>query len=201
MIIAFCGMDGSGKTTLSRALKNELIKKGYSAAVIEPFRYILFDPILKLLRKTEGGAGFGHKKNKFWLFRLWPLLALFDHWVQFLFRIRPLAKNFDYVICDRFFWDFAASFNYFGYTTPWIEKLYLRLIPEPDITFVLDLPPEEARQREQGVPHPAEFFAPQRKFYLKIAKKHNLEILNSAQKLKSILGDITRTRTHHEQIT
>lgn len=190
MIIAFCGMDGTGKTTLSRALKEELVKQGHSAIVIEPFRYILFDPILKPLRGTEGESKLGQKKNRLFLLKLWPLFALLDHWVQFLVKIRPLTKKYDYVIADRFFFDFAASFNYYGYTTPWLEKLYLRLLPKADLAFVIDLPTEHAQRREQKNRHDYDFFVQQREFYQKLAQKLKLPVVKTTSGTKKALNEV-----------
>ena len=180
MIIAFCGMDGSGKTTLSRRVKEELVKKGHSAVVIEPFEYVIWAPLLKLLGGGERlvSAG-GEKKNNFFLFKLWPFLALFDHWAQFLFKIKTLEKKYDYIIADRFFFDFAASFKYFGYTTKWLDKLYLKLIPKTDLTFVLDLPPEIALEREQDGSHSLNFFSYQRAYYLALIEDFRLHKLNA----------------------
>ena len=190
MIIAFCGMDGSGKTTLSRKLKEELAKKALSAAVVEPFKYSIFAPILKFLGGNERlVSAAGEKKNRFFLFKLWPILALFDHWVQFLFKIKPLEKKCDYVIADRFFFDFAASFKYFGYTTKWLDKIYLKLIPKPDLTFVLDLPPEIAMGREQKDQHSLEFFSHQRDYYIDLVERFDLQKLDALKDVSELLEE------------
>ena len=193
MIVAFCGVDGSGKTTLSLKLKEQLANRGHSAVVIEPFKYIIWSPLLRLFGGGKRLASpRGEKRNTFPLFRLWPLLALLDHWLQFLFRIKPLEKKYDYLICDRFFFDFAASFSYFGYTTDWLNKLYLRLIPKPDLTFILDLSPEVALAREKDGRHSLEFFSYQRKYYLGLPKKFSLQKLNALTESQRLTKEILK---------
>lgn len=194
MIIAFCGMDGSGKTTLSRGLKEELVKKGHSAVVFEPFKYVIWASLLKLLGGGERLVSVGsEKKNHFFLFKLWPLLALFDHWIQFLFEIKPLGKRYDYTIADRFFFDFAASFKYFGYTTKWLDKLYLKLIPKPDLTFILNLPPEIALEREQDGSHSPDFFSHQRAYYLALIEDFRLHKLNALLGTEELVKAVCKT--------
>lgn len=187
MIVAFCGMDGSGKTTLSQKLKEELVKRGHLAVVIEPFRYVVWAPLLRLVgdgRRLISPRG--EKRNRFFLFKLWPLFALLDHWVQFLFYIKPLEGRYDYIICDRFFFDFAASFAYFGYTTEWLDRLYLRLIPKPDLTFVLDLPPRIASEREEGGSHSLDFFSQQWGYYSGLAEKFGLQKIDASAPIQGL---------------
>ncbi len=191
MIIAFVGMDGSGKTTLSRKLKEELVRQSHSAVVVEPFKYLVFAPVLKFLGGNERlVSARGEKKNHFFLFKFWPILALFDHWIQFLFKIKPLEKRYDYVIADRFFFDFASSFKYFGYTTSFLDKLYLRLVPKPDLTFVLDLPPETALEREKGGQHSLKFFSYQRGYYSDLVKRFGLQKLDASKDVPALLEEI-----------
>ncbi len=189
MIIALCGMDGSGKSTLAAALKDEVEKRGRSAVVIAPYRYFLLTSLLELVKKVRGrenkqitraGNPFLLKKNKNLLFTFWPFIALVDHWTYFVFKIKPLDWRYDYVISDRFYYDFAAGYKYFGYTNSFVERLYLRLIPRADKTFVLDLDPEEARDREQGEKHKLDFFKNQREYYLKLATKFDLNLIDTS---------------------
>lgn len=192
MIIAFSGMDGSGKTALSQKLKEELVARGYSVVVIEPFRYVVWTPLLKLFRRggdfvSTGGC---EKRNRFFLFKLWPLLALLDHWVYFLLKIKPLKRKYDYVIADRFFFDFAGSFKYFGYTTEWLDKLYLKLVPKPDLTFVLDLPPGTALDREVKGAHTISFFISQRRYYLGLSSKFDLRCLDASSSTQELVEKV-----------
>jgi len=197
VIISFIGVDGSGKTTLARKVKNELRKRGYSVIVIKPFRYLFLSLILKFTRRAiflfgdktstfNKKSSFLREKNKYLVFKLWPLLALIDHWFYFMFKIRPLARKYDYLITDRFFFDFASSYKYFGYTTEWLDKIYLKLIPKPDLTFVLDLKPELAFEREKGDVHTLDFFQLQRVYYLELIKKFKLERIDSSKKTEEL---------------
>ena len=198
MTIAFIGIDGSGKTTLSQKLKEELTKRGYSAVVTKPFDYLIFSPVFKIIKKIIVSSKdakenpFLKKKNKLLLFRLWPFLALIDHWLYFLIKIKPLERKYDYVICDRFFFDFGTSFNYYGYTTNWLNNLYFKLIPKPDLTFVLDLSPEKARKREKKCAHSLEFFEFQRASYLDLAREFKLPKINSSLGVEKALERVLK---------
>lgn len=194
MIIAFSGVDGSGKTTLAKALAEILRERGCSVRIVSPFRYFLWTPWLGFLRRrvvlptlpeTDSWSG-GPPA----LFRLWPLLALLDHWVYFLVKLRPLAKRYDYLITDRFFFDFGASFTYFGYTFPFLDRVYTKLIPEPDLGILLDVSPELAEQRETDDRHQSEFFIKQCRYYLSLAERESLLVLDARQTTDQILGEL-----------
>ena len=174
LLVVFIGVDGSGKSTLANRTVTELEREGFDAVCIMPFEYILLSPIIALFKKKAGNGSDKRatrnpllnegKKNP--LFQLWPFLALVDNWVYYLFRILPLLRKKQIIVCDRYFYDFVTSFEHFGFSRRSVSLIYRNLLPKPDLTFVLDVTPEVAKRREKGDCHSLPFFRAQRARYL-----------------------------------
>ena len=141
LFIVFEGGDGSGKSVQSRALFRRLRQQGYPA----------------LLTREPGGSALGENLRR-WLKRsqgLSPLteLSLFTAARSQLVAevVRPTLQSGNMVICDRFT---ASTVAYQGYGRGLDLKLVQRLNRlasdglAPDLTVLLDLPPEGALSRK-----------------------------------------------------
>lgn len=185
MLIAFCGVDGSGKTTFANKTVDYLRKEDYSVKLIKPFEYLL----LKNYLKTKDSKVILNKKSKPYYYKFWGFLALIDNLLYYLVRIKPLLKKYDFVICDRYFYDFVTSFLYYGFIFKWFAKIYLNILPKPGLLFVLDVTPKLALKREKIDKHSIDFYKEQTKCYKKISQK--LGILLDTSK-KNIFPDIKK---------
>ncbi len=134
MLIAFEGIDGSGKTTHSRKLYFKLRDLGYDSEwTSEPTK----GPIGTIIRKAlKGELEFDTK--------ILALLFAADR-IYHNERISPLLKEGKVVISDRYI---LSSLAYQGLELP-IEWVYLinRWARMPDIIIYLDLKPEDAIRR------------------------------------------------------
>lgn len=155
-LIVFSGIDGSGKTTQSIKTTELLRKRGAKAISIKVFSYLLLRyPIglLKILKKNKQGFSARKNpllnyKNKNPLCKILPFIFLIDHWLYFVFKIYPKLLIYDYVVCDRYFFDFVPSYFEFGYASDKIICLYVKLIPRPDFFFFLQIFPKAAFERK-----------------------------------------------------
>jgi len=74
-----------------------------------------------------------------YLFMLLIPLAILDNWFTFLSIYRPILNKRE-LICDRYFYDKVARAVYYG-ICPWlIARIWIRLIPKPDVVFFLTEP-------------------------------------------------------------
>lgn len=182
MIIALMGVDGSGKTTLSYLLKNLLEKKNKKVLVVKVFDYLILRYFLKVIKvlvnKKLKAHGFPAEKNKKLVFKLWPLVAYFDNLLFYLIKIWPLKFKYDYVICDRYFYDMAVSYSYLGFSTKWLYNLYIRIIPEPKYAFILDVNPEIAFRRAKEFD--LNYFIEQRELYLDLVRRKNFQLIDAS---------------------
>jgi dTMP kinase len=143
--ITFEGPEGAGKTTHSLLLCNYLRKKGYKVVhthepggtlFTEYIREILLNPKLNIFPLTE---------------LLLYSASRAQHTIEI---IKPALKKGNIVVCDRYS---DATIAYQGYG----RKLNLKLIYflnkiasdglEPDLTILLDIPPEIGLKRNKNV--------------------------------------------------
>lgn len=88
-------------------------------------------------------------------------IAFIDSFVEYISKVSPLLGK-SIVIFDRYFYDHVI--DYLDVCPKWLVKCYLHLIPEPDIIFILDLPPEIAYERKKERSRA-------RKHYLSLARR------------------------------
>ncbi|MDM8549511.1 dTMP kinase [Desulfobacterales bacterium HSG2] len=137
MFITFEGTEGSGKTTLVRCVFEFLQKKGYDCIMTrEPGNTKIGKKIRKLLLDPD---------NK----DMVPLTELLLYMADRAQHIKELVKPSLYegkvVLCDRYY-DATLAYQGFarGLDIEFISKLHKLILDDfkPDLTFLLDLPPE-----------------------------------------------------------
>ncbi len=137
LFLTFEGLDGSGKTTQARLLKAHLEGMG-----------------LPVLLTREPGEGIPEVERWLRTVPLGPeaeaLLFAADRWEHVRKTILPALERGQVVISDRYL-DSSLAYQGYGRGLPleWIRAVAGGL-PRPHLTFLLDLPPEEARRRKGG---------------------------------------------------
>ncbi|MFC1682617.1 dTMP kinase [Candidatus Zixiibacteriota bacterium] len=211
MIIAFTGMDGSGKSLQAKALSDSLHDEGFhSHYVWSRWSPLLLRPLIGLGRMLMGGRGgsedemyktFQQGKRKMFqrpiLAQIWKILACVDYSLQVLFKIGIRSKGRNIVVCDRYVHDLLVDLGTnFGYDSEQIAQLWssrlLCLFPKPDLVFLLDLPPEVAFERKEDVP--LSYLRDRRALYESMRKLQDVELVDATGSIEE-LGDILHRRT------
>ena len=203
-LICFTGIDGSGKTTLSKILVEALNKNGvkcrYVYGRLEPF---LLKPFISIGRRIflKGKDMFENyteysntkreemKRNSFLSWAYWNIL-LFDYLLQLLFKIRlpyMLGKN---IVCDRYVYDtvitdLSVDMSYSKSEIRNMIKRFFYIAPKPDLSFLIDLSEEIAFQRKDDTPS-IEYLKERRKIYLEVGKEEGMMILDGSKNLNEI---------------
>ncbi len=144
MFITFEGGEGSGKSYQSRKLYNHLLKEGYSALLTrEPGGTPLGDAIARWVKHSEEPIP-----------AVTELLLFNASRSQLVSQvIAPALKQGVVVICDRYCDSTVAYQGHArGMDTGEIESIN-RLATgglKPDLTFLLDIAPEEGLKRKSG---------------------------------------------------
>ena len=175
--VSFSGVDGAGKSTQIDRLYARLKQAGLRVRVLR-----FWDDVARLTRLREGA---GHKvfkgekgigspeapinrrdKNV----RGWPmtLFRLFLYFVDAL-SVRRAVKDalrgtVDFVIFDRYIYDELANLELKNPLIRAYVRTVMKLVPRPDVSFVLDADPDAARARKPE--YPVEFIRMNRVAYM-----------------------------------
>jgi len=138
MLIAFEGLDQSGKETQARQLRARLEKDGRKvhAASFPDYETPIGQEIAKALR--------GEREFTPDVMQLLYIANRFEYKPRF---DRWLAEG-GVVVCDRYLASSIAYGEAQGLDAAWLEQIQ-RLLPRPSLTLLLDIAPETAVSRKR----------------------------------------------------
>ncbi len=123
------------------------------------------------------------------------------HWLEFLVgtltQIHPVKFRNGLVISDRCYYDFLVDPKRFRLNLPlWVLRLGGRLLPRPDLAFLLDAPTEVLQSRKQEVPA-AETQRQRDAFLAVVQALPNGRVLDATQSPERIAADAVRIILDH----
>jgi thymidylate kinase len=177
--VSFSGIDGAGKSTQIDELAASLSREGLRVRV-----YRFWDDIARLTRVREGAGhrvfkgdkGIGrpeapiHRRDK--NVRGFPMacVRLFLYMADAISLRRvtesALRGDADFVIFDRHIYDELANLDLANGAMRAYARLVMKIVPRPDVSFVLDADPKVAHARKPE--YPLEFVRMNRQAYLEL---------------------------------
>ncbi len=162
-LIAIEGIDGAGKSTLARYLKEKLEQMGFPVFLsAEPTK----GKYGKLLKRLI-------KKGKISLEEEYELFLL-DRKNHVKYKIIPALRKGKIVLLDRYYLSNAAYQGARGIPVDEIIKQNEKFAPVPDFVLYLDIQPEKAlkrKLRKEAFFEEKEFLKLVRSYYLQILKR------------------------------
>jgi len=180
-LVSFSGIDGAGKSTQIDALRFLLAGTGSQVRVI-PF----WDEVarLKNLREAsghrifKGDKGVGspqrpiERRDKNVRSRTMSLVRLFLYTVDALsLRLvvrRARRSGAGFLICDRYAYDEFVNLNLRNPFMRLYVRFMMKIVPRPDVSYILDADPIQARARKPE--YPLEFLYTCRESYLTLSQ-------------------------------
>jgi len=182
MFVSFSGIDGAGKSMQIENLHHWLSEAGLRVRIMA-----FWDDVAVLGRvrefsthtlfNSQKGIGTPEKpvdrRDKNVLSWYMTPLRFFLCFLDAL-RLRRIvrrvlaSKQFDVVIFDRYLYDQLATLWLHGRLSRIYIRLLLKIVPHPDVAYVLDANPAQARERKPE--YPLEFLSSYRAAYLALSR-------------------------------
>jgi dTMP kinase len=137
LLIAFEGLDQSGKQTQAERLRDRLVDAGRQVRLLSFPAYET--PIGAEIRSALTG-------NREWPADVMQLLYIANRYEERPLIERELARG-TILVCDRYTASSIAYGESQGLDASWLRDVQ-RHLPRPDITFLLDIAPEASAQRK-----------------------------------------------------
>lgn len=209
-LLCFTGIDGAGKTTLSKRLIKILNEKGFKCeyvyARLNPFilrPFILMGDQLFLRGKNVSKnypAYCGTKREAInrhpFLSTIYQRILLLDYFLQIFVTVKLPVIFGRNIVCDRYVYDtvitdLAVDMNYSRDQVLDLINSLLRFFPKPDVTFLTDIPEEIAYSRKNDVPS-IEYLKERRGVYLSIGKEYGMVVLDGSRTLEELQHEIEK---------
>jgi thymidylate kinase len=178
ILITLSGTHGSGKSTNAGKCYYLLNRAGYRFSylrnqdLIDPFGFIV-RRVAKVLH-TEPNRVEKLRPTRV----LWSLYLFFIYCPVLIAGIK-LRRMLGYsIVCDRYVYDLIVAFGDYDEHVP-LESTFLRLVPRPDVSFVMDAP--EQRILVDRPEHTAEFIQKEKWLYLKLVDAFNLTKISTSE--------------------
>lgn len=198
MIVSFSGNDGSGKTTLGKALIKVLKDKKIRIEYRHEYDYVFIKHIFKLIgqkrvtkerqkylidQKEDPSKYSGQKLTV--AQKLWPYIVWADNLFTVLYY-KIFYRN-RVIFLDRYPYDMYLSFQYMGRANWLIRKLFLS-IPKADVQMIFYANPATAMERKKADhEYPLDFYVTQLKRYKEIARLKKIETHNTEEPLEETI--------------
>ncbi len=186
LFVTFEGVEGSGKTTVAKAIAENLRQKGLTVTVTaEPGDTSVGRQIRQLLATIDERTAWTE-----------TFLFLADRAEHVAKVIKPALERGEIVLCDRFT-DSTIAYQGFGLGLPleWLTQLNSIATNGlvPDLTLLLDIDPEIGLKRSQRETvferRSLDFHQRVRWGYLWLAKQepHRVKVVDASQPIESVL--------------
>jgi len=191
ILIAIEGIDGAGKTTQCKFLRDWLNSQGLNSAVIKEPTDGKYGKQIRIRSKHQ--RLFDSAESELDLF-------IKDRKENVTERIKPRLKDNKIVIMDRYYFSTIAYQSVLGIDSKYIKKINEEFAPIPDLTIIIDVMPDVGIKRigirgdECDSFEKEDYLVEVRNAFLKMMEYPNVSIVdgNSFRSSQQVFKDIQK---------
>jgi thymidylate kinase len=149
-LFTISGVDGSGKSTQIKLLKQKLEQAGKKIFYFHATEFSLANRLARIFKGEKNfvpGSEKAATESSWTSIQLRKLFLLIDLFRFKLFLRRLTRENYDYVLSDRYFYDSVINILYLSKSTG--SLFFEDLIPHPDFAFYFHITAEEIMKRDR----------------------------------------------------
>jgi thymidylate kinase len=206
-LVCITGIDGTGKTTLSRKLVSSLSRQGISSKYMYGRTYPVISRLMMWLGKTIMLYQFNpwndypayHSKKKQTMRNgvlrwLYSIAIYIDYFPQIIVKLLPNLFSRRIIVMDRYIYDTIINdlAVHLNYSEKEILDAIMRsffMLPVPLRTFLIDIPEEIAFARKNDIPH-IDYLRERRPIYLALKHLPNFVFLNGEKSPETLEKEI-----------
>ncbi|MEW6033656.1 MAG: hypothetical protein AB1603_02240 [Chloroflexota bacterium] len=212
LLVCLIGVDGTGKTTQAQSLVKTMAGVGMDVKRVPcrwdsaTFRALMRVGIRLMSRKGKDLTDYGQrsrvKKSLFsnqFLAVLYQSVVLAQYVLHVWTKVKiPLLRGKS-IVCDRYIYDsvidLAVDFHYSIRKMDRLMSGLLRILPRPDLVFLIDLAEETAFARNipKGERLTADYFSERVALYRYLTRRHGMVVVDGAQSVEEI-GNIIESK-------
>lgn len=191
MLICFSGIDGTGKTTnateLTMRFKDMSIPSQYVSNLWSPK---ISYPLMGGLFVLKGWRKKDYKESKI-MKKIWNYIVILDFVYIYMNKMwfpRFVGKT---LFCDKYTYDLIIMLMYNGLYNERASRILLKSVPQPDLSFILDIPEDVSNLRKddtkEGIDSRREeidtmdYLKIRRKSFLMIAKSLDIPVIDATK--------------------
>jgi thymidylate kinase len=186
-IFSISGLDGSGKSTQIKKLKEHFEKNDKKVFYFHAIQF----SIANVLNKRKGAKV--QKRTSDITTASWTAiqlrkLALLIDVIRFNVLIRKLQKTHDYILTDRYFYDMIINIAYLQKKD--YHPIFFTWIPVPDKRFFLNVHPEYIEMRDEPPAQGHDYLRDKNVIFHRYLPDFDLTTIDGSKYVQVVFDDI-----------